>query len=74
MFFSDILENLEGNKSAALEEASRVLKKDGKIFLGSYSEDAFDERIKIYKRDKLPITKIEGTKVIFDKSVGANES
>jgi len=72
--FFDILENLERHKVAALIEASRVLKKDGEIFLGSYSEDAFDERIKIYKRDNIPIAKIDGTKVVFDKSVGANES
>ena len=52
----------------------RVLNDNGKIILSVYSEDAFPTRIDMYKQIAIPINKTEGTTVIFDKQVGANES
>ena len=72
--FFELLDNLSQNKIKALKETARVLKKEGKIFLGAYSEDALEERMRIYKQIGVPIDRVEGTKVIFDKSIGANES
>lgn len=68
------LVNFEINKVKVLQEMSRVLKDDGKIIISVYSELAFPARLEIYKKLDIPIEKIEGTKVTFDKSVGANES
>ena len=72
--FFEIIGNLGDNKFSALKEAYRVLKSDGFIILSTYSEHAFDERMKMYAQIEVPIEKIEGTKVYFDKSVGAYES
>ncbi len=66
--------NLDTQKVPALKEVARVLKKDGFLILSTFSETAFEERMKIYKQVNAPIEKIEGTKVIFDKSLGANTS
>ncbi len=72
--FLMILPNLDTQKVKALKEAARVLKDDGKIILSTFAETAFDERMEIYKQVKAPIERIEGTKVIFNKSLGANIS
>ncbi len=72
--FLMILPNLENNKEDSLIESARVLKKGGNLILSTFSETAFDERMKIYKMVKVPIKKIEGTKFIFDDSLGANTS
>ncbi len=72
--FLMILPNLENNKDSSIGESARVLKKGGKLILSTFAETAFDERIKIYKMVNAPIKKIEGTKVIFDESLGANTS
>ena len=74
VIFLDLLYNLGSSKIKVLAEAKRVLKNDGSIIVGVYSEKALDERMEIYKRINVPIKKTEGTKVIFDESVGANES
>ncbi|HPD82160.1 MAG TPA: class I SAM-dependent methyltransferase [Candidatus Pacearchaeota archaeon] len=66
--------NFDNNKYIILEEMGRVLKNKGEIIMSVFNEDAFDERMKIYKKLKAPIIKTEGTKVIFDKSLGANTS
>jgi ubiquinone/menaquinone biosynthesis C-methylase UbiE len=68
------LVNFERNKVKVLQEMSRVLKDNGKIIISVYSEHAFPARLEMYKQLGIPIEKIEGTTVIFDKSVGANES
>jgi ubiquinone/menaquinone biosynthesis C-methylase UbiE len=70
----ELIGNLGDNKISALKENYRVLKQNGYLILSTYSEDAFDARMKIYEQIKIPIEKIEGTKVYFDKSVGAYES
>jgi ubiquinone/menaquinone biosynthesis C-methylase UbiE len=72
--FLMILPNLDTHKTEALFEAKRVLKSDGIIILSTFAETAFDEKMKIYKKIKLPIVSIDGTKFIFDKSLGANVS
>jgi ubiquinone/menaquinone biosynthesis C-methylase UbiE len=69
-----ILPNLDKLKEVAMKEIGRVLKKNGTVILSTFSEDAFEERMKIYKQVNVPITAIEGTKIIFDKSLGANVS
>lgn len=71
---SGTLTNFRQNKVAVLQEMARVLKNKGKIIVSIYSEDAFDARMKMYKRYKIPIKKIEGTTFIFDESLGANVS
>lgn len=68
------LVNFEDKKAKALEEMSRVLKDEGKIIISVYSEDALQIRLDMYKQIGVPIEGIEGTKVIFNESVGANES
>jgi ubiquinone/menaquinone biosynthesis C-methylase UbiE len=72
--FLMILPNLDKQKEKGLREAARVLKSDGLLILSTFSEEAFDERMKVYKKVGAPIELVEGTKVIFDKSVGANIS
>lgn len=59
--------NAADNKLKWLTEMRRVIKKGGDIILSVYSEDAFNERMGLYKRLNVPIVKIEGTKVILDK-------
>lgn len=65
-------------KERALLEMKRVVKKNGKIVLSVYSEDALPERMKIYKKfDKLYngiIDVREDGTVIFEDSLGANIS
>lgn len=68
------LSNLANNKLQSLKESARVLKDDGFVILSSFSDTAFDERMKIYKKVEVPIKRIEGTTVIFDENVGANTS
>lgn len=72
--FLIILPNLDKDKEKALQEASRVLKDDGFVILSTFAETAFENRMEMYKLLNAPIKKIEGTKVIFDESVGANVS
>ena len=72
--FLMILPNLDKNKEKSIEEASRVLKDDGSIILSTFADTAFEDRMEIYKLVNAPIKKIEGTKVIFDESLGANVS
>lgn len=68
------LVNFEKNKTKALIEMSRVLKDNGKIIVSVYSDDALSARLEMYRQIGVPIKKTEGSRVIFDESVGANES
>jgi ubiquinone/menaquinone biosynthesis C-methylase UbiE len=70
----DILQNLGSDKIKLLSEAKRVLKDGASMIVGVYSESSLEERMKIYERIKVPIKKVERTKIVFDESVGANES
>jgi len=58
--------NFGDEKNKFYSEMKRVLKEDGEIILSTYNEDAFDERIKIYKEIGVPIEKIKGTTVFLD--------
>jgi ubiquinone/menaquinone biosynthesis C-methylase UbiE len=72
--FLMILPNLDKSKDVVMSEIARVLKNSGRVILSTFSDDAFDERMKIYKQVGVPISKIEGTTFIFDESLGANIS
>ncbi|HLC86400.1 MAG TPA: class I SAM-dependent methyltransferase [Candidatus Nanoarchaeia archaeon] len=57
--------NFYNYKFKALEEMKRVVKNNGFIIISVYSEDAFEERMKLYKKIKTPIQEIKGTTVFF---------
>lgn len=67
--------NFSTKKFKILEEMKRVLKKDGKIIISTFSENALSERMKIYTNLNVPIKEVteKGT-VIFDESLGDNVS
>jgi len=66
--------NFAEDKFEVLKEMKRVLKKSGKIIISVYSEDAFDERMKIYKASGVKIKEIKDGTVVFDESLGDNIS
>ena len=66
--------NFAKDKFVVLKEMKRVLKKSGKIIISVYSEDAFAERIKIYKASRVKIKEIKDGTVVFDESLGDNIS
>ncbi|MEX0649400.1 MAG: class I SAM-dependent methyltransferase [Candidatus Andersenbacteria bacterium] len=68
------LVNFKEDKVRALIEMARVLKDDGQIIVSVYSENALSSRLEMYKQINVPIERIDGTRIVFDKSVGANES
>ncbi len=57
--------NFVDYKQKSLSEMKRVLKDGGFIILSVFSEDAFEERMNVYK-NLLTIKDIQGTTVIFD--------
>lgn len=67
--------NFSTKKFKILEEMKRVLKKDGKIIISVFSENALSERMKVYTNLNVPIKEVteKGT-VIFDESLGDNVS
>ena len=66
--------NFADKKFIILEEMKRVLKNSGKIIISVFSEDALEDRMKIYMASGVEIKKIENGKVIFDESLGDNIS
>ena len=67
--------NFGDDKYKILEEMKRVVRKKGTIIISVCSEDALDERMKVYKSQEVPIKEIaKNGKIIFDESVGANVS
>jgi ubiquinone/menaquinone biosynthesis C-methylase UbiE len=66
--------NFADNKIKVLEEMKRVLKDSGKIIISVFSENAFEERMSLYKSMGVGIKEIRGTTVVFDESVGDNIS
>lgn len=66
--------NFGDKKFIVLEEMKRVLKKSGKIIISVFSEDALDERMKVYKASGVKIKEIKDGNVVFDESVGDNVS
>ena len=66
--------NFAYKKFIILEEMKRVLKNSGKIIISVFSEDALEERMKVYKASGVKIKKIKNGTVIFDESLGDNIS
>ena len=66
--------NFADSKQKVLSEMKRVLKDDGFIIISVFSEDAFEERMKMYKKLNAPIKEIKGTMVIFNEEIGDNVS
>lgn len=66
--------NFSDKKFVVLEETKRVLRKNGKIIISVFSEDALEERMKAYKAAKLSVKKVKNGTVVFDKSLGDNIS
>jgi len=64
--------NLGSERLGVLNEMIRVLKKGGLMFIGSYSENALEERLKLYKREKVVIKEMKknGT-ILFEGAVDA---
>jgi len=59
--------NFGRDKYKILKEIKRVAKKNGKIVISVYSENAFDERIKGYKRVGWKIKKITKEGTVYTK-------
>jgi len=66
--------NFADKRFMILEEMKRVLKESGKIIISVFSEDALEERMKVYKASGIIIKSIENGKVVFDESVNDNIS
>jgi|APSaa5957512622_1039677.scaffolds.fasta_scaffold26528_2 ubiquinone/menaquinone biosynthesis C-methylase UbiE len=67
--------NFGQKKYKILEEMRRVLKDSGTIILSVFSEDALEERMKVYKSTGVKIKEIKPDgKITFDESVGDNVS
>ena len=66
--------NFADKKFAVLREMRRVLKDSGKIIISVFSEDAFEERMKVYKALGARIKEIKDGTVLFDESIGDNTS
>jgi len=66
--------NFADKKFIIIEEMKRVLKNSGKIVISVFSEDALEERMKVYKASGITIKSLENGKVVFDESLGDNIS
>jgi len=66
--------NFGDKKYKALDEMKRVLKNQGNIIISVFSEEAFKERMKLYKKTNFPIKEIIGTTVIYNSKWGDNFS
>ncbi len=66
--------NFADKKFIVIDEMKRVLKSSGKIVISVFSEDAFSERMALYKTVGVRIKEVKGTTVVFDESLGDNIS
>lgn len=66
--------NFGNKKYNVLDEMRRVLKDQGFIIISVFSEDAFEERMKLYKKTNFPIKEIVGTTIIYNGKWGDNTS
>ena len=57
--------NFADKKFRVIEEMKRVLKEFGKIIISVFSEDALDERMKIYKSSGVKIKEIKKRNCYF---------
>jgi ubiquinone/menaquinone biosynthesis C-methylase UbiE len=65
--------NFGKSKYLALGQMKRVLKDDGRIIISAFSEDALEERLKVYRRSGIGFSVLSGGTVIFeniDKHLG----
>ena len=62
--------NFADKKFKALEEMRRVLKDSGKIIISVFSENALEERMRVYKTLGVKIKEVKNGTVIFDESLG----
>ena len=62
--------NFADKKFKALEEMRRVLKDSGKIIISVFSENALEERMRVYKTSGGKIKEVKNGTVIFDESLG----
>ena len=62
--------NFADKKFKALEEMRRVLKDSGKIIISVFSENALEERMRVYKTSGVKIKEVKNGTVIFDESLG----
>lgn len=58
--------NFGDDKFKILDEMKRVLKDNGTIIISVFSENAFEERMKVYKKSNVPIKKIVGTTMYYE--------
>lgn len=61
-------------KEKALAEMKRVVKDDGILIISCYSENAFEERMKMYEKANAEIKEVKGTTIIFNEDIGDNIS
>jgi len=78
-FFANVLclnfaVNFGEHREIFYQEMKRVLHPAGDILLSVFNEDAFDERMKLYKFAGAPIHHVEGTTVYFDYKEGLHPS
>ena len=66
--------NFGDYKIEILNEIYRVVKNNGTVIISMYGDNAFNERMKIYKKFKSPIKAIKGTTVYFHERIGDNVS
>jgi ubiquinone/menaquinone biosynthesis C-methylase UbiE len=67
--------NFGEDKFKILDEMKRVLKDNGKIIISVFSENAFEDRMKVYKNVNLKIKKVVGTTVHYESKydIGISE-
>lgn len=66
--------NFGDKKHKIFSEMKRVVKKEGSIIISLFSENAFEERMKVYEKFKSPIERVEGTTVFFSDSLGDGDN
>lgn len=67
--------NLGDARPQILSEIKRVMKPSGIFVISVFSEDALEERMKVYERVSVEIKSVDVRgKVVFDESIGANVS
>jgi demethylmenaquinone methyltransferase / 2-methoxy-6-polyprenyl-1,4-benzoquinol methylase len=66
--------NFGDNKLKILNEMKRVLKNDGNIIISVFSEKAFDDRMRVYKKVNCQILEINGTTVKYKSKYGNETS
>jgi ubiquinone/menaquinone biosynthesis C-methylase UbiE len=68
------LANFADKKLPILQEMKRVLKDSGKIIISVFSQNALEERLKVYKNLNVPIKEIREGTVVFGEELGDNIS